>query len=331
MTGGRERLATGDDSHGLLNALELELMAQRERYNTLYALAKRARPRLDSERFKHNLFTFASPLTKEVEPGVRARVVSTLYELTLELSGVELFSRSEAVCAVWAELLPAAARLVGENPEVTIPALTNAAYNLESEPGVDWAFWFQQMKRLVPDCSDYRQWLDFAKLLSWVSGMAHYQSTALEVAEGLPDSLIQNVVPRWDKVKTDPWWARRPQPGRMVRVHMVGGFVGYGGVFRRPPEIVAAGPNRFLVSDGTDDWLLFCDGFGATLKRVVDFALEEPRATEIKVDGSGEVHWQGESVRLPELAPVNSFDATGSVVAVAGGLSHHVHVLLGTA
>lgn len=313
-----------------LEPLERELLAERERYNTLFALAKRARPRLEEERFKHNLLTFAAPLVKEVAPEHRARVVSFLYEMTLELSGVELFARSDAVRAVWVELLPSAPGLVAENPEVVVSALTNAAHNLQQEPGVDWPFWLQKMKSFAPDCTDFGQWLDLAKLLSWVSGMAHYQTSALRLAETLPESLTEKVVPRWDKVKTDPWWARRPQPGKMIRVHQVGGFLGFGGVFRRPPEIVAAGPNRFLVSDGADDWLLFCDGFGATLKRVFDFAIEEPEPSDIRVNSAGEVLWSGERAGVPEVAPVGSFDAVGGVVAVAGKLSHHVHILLGT-
>ena len=87
------------------------------------------------------------------------------------------------------------------------------------------------------DCSGFEQWLDLAKLLSWVSGMAHFQTSALSLAETLPESLAEKVVPRWDKVKADPWWARRPQPGKMIRVHQVGGFIGFGGVFRKPPEV----------------------------------------------------------------------------------------------
>lgn len=314
-----------------LDPLERELLAERERYNTLFALAKRARPRLDEERFKHNLLTYAAPLVKEADPEHRARIVSVLYELTLELSGVELFARSEAVRAVWVELLPSAPKLVAESPEVVIAALTNAAHNLQQEPGVDWPFWLRQMKGCVSDCGGFEKWLDLAKLLSWVSGMAHYQTSALRLAETLPQVLAEKVIPRWDKVKTDPWWARRPAPGKMIRVHQVGGFVGFGGVFRKPPEVVAAGSNRFLVSDGADDWLLFCDGFGATLKRVVDFAIEDPVPSDIRVNESGEVLWSGERAGLPELAPVGSFDAVGGVVAVAGKLSHHVHILLGTA
>ena len=313
-----------------LDALERELLAERERYNTLFALAKRARPRLEEERFKHDLLTFAAPMVREVAPEHRARVVSALYGLTLELTGVELFARSEAVRAVWVELLPSAPGLVAENPEVVVAALTNAAHNLQQEPGVDWSFWLRQMADCASDCSGFGQWLGLAKLLSWVSGMAHFQESALSLAETLPQTLTEKVVPRWDKVKTDPWWARRPQPGKMIRVHQVGGFVGFGGVFRKPPEVVAAGPNRFLVTDGADDWLLFCDGFGATLKRVVDFAIADPEPSDIRVNSSGEVLWSGERAGLPEVAPVGSFDAVGSVVAVAGKLSHHVHILLGT-
>ncbi|MFA5505761.1 MAG: hypothetical protein WC314_18395 [Vulcanimicrobiota bacterium] len=310
--------------------LEKELLAQRERYNSLYALARRARPRLSPESFKHNLITYAAPLLGQVPEEVRGRVLSVLYELTLELSGLELFARSEAVCAVWSELLPGAVGLILESPETVIPALTNAAHNLQQEPGVDRSFWLQQMSKIAADCKDHRQWLEYAQVLAWVSGMAHYRESALEVARHLPDEMMGRVVPRWDKVKTDPWWPRRPAPGQMVRVHRVGGFVGFGGAFRKPPEVVAAGPDRFLVSDGTDDWLLFCDGFGATLKRALDFRIDNLEPPTIRVNESGEVLWAGERAGVPELAPVGSFDSVGGVVAVAGKLSHYVYLLLGT-
>lgn len=313
-----------------VDPFQTALLASRERYNTLYALAKRARPRLESERFKHNLLTFCAPLIQETQPVHRERITDALYTQALELTGVELFSRSDAVRAVWAELLCSAPSLVAEDPERVIPSLTNAAYQLEMEPGVDWCFWFRRMKELASLVESAGQWLSVAQVLAWVSGMAHYRSSAMALTETLPSELVEKVIPRWDKVKHDPWWPRRPEPGCMAKVHRVGGFAGFGGPFRRPPEVVTAGENTFLVSDLADDWVLFCDGFGATLKRVADFQPQEVASQDMRVNSSGEVLWSGERAFLPEAAPVGSFDVSGQVLAVTGRLSHYIYILLGT-
>ena len=310
----------------LLAVLEKELMANRERYNTLFALAKRARPRLDQERFFSNLERFLAPLVSETTDAL----ISPLYELTLELTGLELFQRSSAVTALWTELLPGAASRLVSQSGVTAASLTNAVYNLERESGVDWKFWLKQMEKCQNICPDSETWLKAGQVLSWVCGMAHYRDSAKALAESLPSELVETLVPRWDAVRNDPWWSRRPAPGRVAKVHKVGGFVGFGGEFRRPPEVVAAGPNQFIVSDGTDDWLLSCDGFGATLKRVVEFEMEDVEKSDISVC-DGEIIWSGQKFPFPEISKIGTFDVAGQVLVCTGALSHHVHVFLGTA
>ena len=95
-----------------------------------------------------------------------------------------------------------------------------------------------------------------------------------------------------------------------------------------PPEVAAAGLNQFLVSDGSEEWLLSCDGFGATLKRVVDFEYEEADSPKVKVSENGDVTWKNETVSFPELHSVSSFDTTGQVLAVTTALSHKIHLFL---
>ncbi len=158
--------------------LERELLAQRERYNTLFALARRMRPRLDGERFLENLRSLVGPIVEEQG----ARLVEPLYDLCLELSGSELFLRSPAVRQVWAELLPGAASrlLAGEAPKL-VASLTNAAYNVETE-GADWKSWLEQMTRLESRCDSPRQWLELGQVAAWTSGLAHYRESALKIA-----------------------------------------------------------------------------------------------------------------------------------------------------
>lgn len=315
---------------GAVESLKDELLAQRERYNTLFTLAKRARPRLEGERFLEDLQTFVAPIAALTSPGQRPKVVAELYSLTLELSGVELFERSPAVRSLWLELLPGSINHLQDNPSRVVASLSNAVYNLEREPGADWKFWLGQMKHLSEHCAVHQEWLQLGQVLAWVSGMAHLRESACALAHRLPKGLVERVVPRWDKVESDPWWPRRPAPGQMKCIHKLGGFIGFGGVFRKPPEVVTAGVNQFLLSDGVEDWLLFCDGFGATLKRVADFPLQQSSPSPIQVSLDGALSWQGTRFSFPDLAPVLSFDGSGEVLVVTSELSHSVHVLLGS-
>jgi hypothetical protein len=278
-----------------------------------------------------NLRRYVAPVADQLSEDERGPLVAALFELTLELTGLELFSRSEAVRRLWQDLFPAAAGILSERPNIYAAGMTNAVYNLEREAGADWRFWLQRMEKTRLRCATGEEWLQAGQVLAWVSGLAHFRESAQHLAERLPGDLVAELVPRWDRVKDDPWWSRRPAPGQVKAIHEVGGFVGFGGVFRRPPEVVTAGENRFLVSDGTDDWLLSCDGFGATLKRVVEFELLETRRSKLGISADGGVTWYGKTFPFPAIAPVASFDVAGPVMAVTSGLSHSVHILLGTA
>ena len=225
-------------------------------------------------------------------------------------------------------MLPRHAHFLASEPARGVASLSNAVYNLESE-AADWRFWLKRMDEVAADCSDLDSWLRAGQVLAWVSGMAHYQESALSLAGALPEQMMSSLIPRWDKVQSDPWWPRRRQLGEVSQVYKVGGFVGFGGQFSKPPEVVAAGPERFLVSDGGSDWLLFCDGFGATIKRVRDFQLQESEVPEVSVTQDGSLKWDGESYAFPFLEPVSSFAASGQVVAVTSALSHCVYLFLG--
>lgn len=314
-----------------LAALQSELTRDRERYNALYALTRRARPRLESERFCFNLTEYLGPLVVALPLQERDRLVAELYPVVLELSGVELFERSLAVRELWREYLPQGLSLFAQDPARVAASLTNAVYNLEREAGVDWRFWLRQTTELAPGCHTVDEWLSLGQVLSWVSGMAHYRESALALAEKLPAHLLEQAVPRWDQLRQDPWWSRRPASGRLATVHKIGAFVGFGGLFRQPPEVMSVEHGRFLVSDRFGDWLLFSDGFGATLKSVLDWSLPETVPTkEARIHSDCRVEWQGEMLAFPELGPILSAEVSGDVLAVTGRLSHAIHLVLRT-
>ena len=311
-----------------IDQLSEEFLEHRDRFNTQFALAKRARPRLESKNFSDNLRMYVAPLVLSFPKEHRSKALCELYELALELTALELFGSSEAVAFVWEKLLLDGSAMLIQEPGSVVAALTNAAYNLERESKADVQFWSQKMTSSLSLCRSPYEWLGAAQVLAWVSGMAHFRASACELAKELPENLVEVLVPRWDKVREDPWWPRRNGASKIQRVHQVGAFSGFGGTFSVPPEVVAAGGNQFLVSDGREEWLLSCDGFGATLKRVVDFEYEEAASPKISVSESGDITWQGETFSYPELNPVLSFDATGQVLAVTSRLSHKVHVFL---
>lgn len=307
-----------------LELLQRELLAERDRYNTLYAVARRARPRLEAGLFEHNLKRYLAPLLHQPSTALTPE----LYEVVLELTGVELFDRSPAVRALWEELLPKAGPLLTTAPGRTVACLTNAVYNLESEPGADWRFWLSRMEKSLSVCQNGEMWLQVAQVLAWVAGMAHYRESAQELAARLPAEVTEALIPRWDRVSHDPWWPRRPQDTGLIPVHTVGGFLGFGGPFRKPPEVITAAAERFLVSDGANDWMLYSDGFGATLKRVHDVDLQDGEAQKVTVSDGGEIEWAGKRFSFPELGPVSGFAVSGQLLAVTGALTHKVSVFL---
>lgn len=313
---------------GPLASLERELMVNRERYNTMFALAKRARPRLKAEHFKLNLAQYVAPIIAELPPDNEGPLVSALYELCLELTAVELFERSPAVKALWQNGLPSAASKLAERPAHLTASLTNAIYNLERQTGVDWKFWLSKTCEIQRDCQTAELWLQASQVLAWVSGMAHYRDSAMKLAAVMPGELVERLVPRWDRVQFDPWWSRRPAGNQLQCVHKLGAFVGFGGVFRRPPEVITAGGNKFLVSDGTSEWLLSCDGFGATLKSIFELELTETERDDFSVRLDGMVRWRGKDFLFPELDPVSSYDVSGQVLAVTTQLSHAVFIFV---
>lgn len=307
-----------------LELLQRQLLKNRDRYNTMFAVARRARPRLESGLFEQNLKRYLAPLITEPSTSL----VPELYAVVLELTGVELFERSPAVRALWEELLPKAGPLLETAPGRTVASLTNAVTNLESEPGADWRFWLTRMEKSLSVCQSGEMWLQVAQVLAWVAGMAHYRESAQELASRLPAEVTEALVPRWDRVSRDPWWPRRPQDNGLIKVHTVGGFLGFGGLFRRPPEVITAASERFLVSDGANEWMLFSDGFGATLKRVHDVDLQDGPAQAVTVSESGEIEWAGKRFRFPDLGPVSGFAVSGQLLAVTGSLTHKVSLFL---
>ena len=307
---------------------EQELADRRERYNTVYAMARRARPRLDGDLFMHHLRTLVAPILAQLDAASGRPLVEPLYDLCLELTGTDLFGRSPAVSEVWKRLLPQATQQLKDSPRFLPAALSNAAYNMEREELAHLDAWFSRMEACREQCEGAERWLQVGQVLAWRFGMAHFRDSAIELGSSLPADLRQSLWPDWDQEVADPWHSLRKAYREPGVVRRLGSFLGFGGKFRQPPWVAYAGGGRFLVEDGTESWLLCTDAHGATLRRGSGELCEDLRS-DVTVKPDGKVEWGGKTIDIPELGPVRSQATSNDLLAVTTELSHHVFLVLG--
>lgn len=308
--------------------LEEELTQRREHYNALFALARRARPRLDGEQFAHNLRRLLAPVVAGI-PAQHARpTVEPLYNLCLSLTASEHFRRSPALVEVWSRLLPQAGQELIALPAYLPAALSNAAYNLERQEGVDVGAWLGTMERLRPLCLSPEVWLKVGQVAAWLCGMAHYREQAIELGESLTPELRSALHPEWDRVIEDPWHGHRPADGRPRVVRTVGGFLGFGGKFRQPPWVAYCGEGRFLVEDGSQSWVLSSDAFGSTLKSGTAEVMEDVR-WDVGVNDHGELRWGDQMLELPKVGKVRGQAISEDLLVLSREDSHRLVLILG--
>lgn len=307
---------------------EQELLARRERYNVLFTLARRVRPRLDAERFGHNLRTLLAPVVAGL-PAQHARgAIEPLYELCLSLTASEQFQRSPALLEVWSRLLPRAGAELVHNPGYLAAALSNAAYNLERYDGVDVEVWLRKMESLRPLCPTPEVWLEVGQILAWLCGTAHFREQAVALGQTLPPELRKALHPVWDEISADPWHGCRPSDGRPKVIRQVGSFLGFGGKFRQPPWVAYCGEGRFLVEDGSESWVLSSDAFGSTLKSGTAEVVEDARE-DVMLDPQGELRWGEVRHSFSQLGRIRGQATSEDLLLLSLEESHRLILILG--
>lgn len=292
----------------------------RETLNARFQSARHRYPDLDGATFRHFLDTLLDPLVAsaaEAFPGAAPDFVFAAYDAGLELCGQRLVgpsSRCPAMNAAWRELLPEAIPLVVRDPVRVLAAVGNATYGLATTPGARPAEWLVAMKHAVPACPDPDTWLRAGQLLAWRCGMSHYRTSALSLADALPESLVLQILQAkdvdWAGLRAvllrDPWW----QPGRrqpLEEAVRVGGFTGFGGPFREPPRAGAIGGQLFVTS-GEDCWLVVADRYGNTLHRATaeEQAALRPSATPGLDIKANRLRWRGHELAIADIASISS-------------------------
>lgn len=256
------------------------LAAGRPQFNQRVTEARRRYPTFDASEFADFMQSGVDPVVHAVYLAVPERVASTAlvaYDIALELVGLALSgpkARDNLLNKVWAELIPAYARLVAKNPVEVIGALSNAAVNLGRIHNTRPDQWLREMKKLATQVESLTQLQALGQILAWRAGAAHFRLGAIHAAEQLPQTLAlaafgTTTETPWPTVRTklldNPWWIpdqvqSNPKPIGI----QIGTFTGFGGEFIEPPEVRAC-PEGFFVKSGTRYSFLIADCFGAVL------------------------------------------------------------------
>ncbi|MCA9791362.1 MAG: hypothetical protein KC910_06190 [Candidatus Eremiobacteraeota bacterium] len=314
-----------------MSRLREALLARRERYNTAFAVARRARPSLCPEAFSEHLLEVLEPIVERLEPQSLARAVEELYDLSLDLVGSELLgpnSRHPAVVAGWERLLPRLGRFVSQQPRQLAAELTNALYHLSATPGARPLFWLGRMQELADQFENADELRAVGQVLAWMAGLAHFREGALEVLARLDSQWARQLLD-WDVRHLDDL-ARRPwtdpecgQRGHLEVVARVGAFRGFGGLFVRPPRVSSAGQDRFVVDDTEATYLLCADHFGATFHRLGEPIKHHGEVVKFSL-WEGTLTVEGQELSDPAFLQVASTAAGPTTVAITLNNSHAV-------
>jgi hypothetical protein len=308
-------------------ALARALEAGRERYNALFAQARHLRPRLDPEAFAHHLRRVVAPIVARAAE-VNA-LTETLYDLSIELMGSDLL-RVPAIHRIWVDMLPRLSPSLDGSCRRLIASLCNAVHNMSTVNGVDVDGWVDAMIALAVRLPRVEVLLAAGQALAWTKGMAHYREGALDALKSLPPRMAaeilgtEEVEAAVERFRGDRWSTAGPAGLRVVA--RIGAFRGFGGLFLRPPRVLAVDDDLY-VTDGTDFWWVCADTFGATFHRCEEPGPAREDGGPGRLSDDGTVRWDGEEARMPLLAGALSHAWTSDTLAVSLPLSHHVYLV----
>ncbi|HVE77253.1 MAG TPA: hypothetical protein VNA89_00190 [Gemmatimonadaceae bacterium] len=330
------------------DAFARALRGRRGELNGRFDEARRRYPALDADAFAAFLSVAVDPVVSAVAALHADRATdaaAAAYDAAIDIVGRQITggsARRALVDDVWQRVLPIAAAAVAADPARVIAALTNAAYHIAGTVGARGSAWMTAMEGLAARAAEPTQLLAAGQVAAWRAGLAHYRSTALAVADSLPEALALAAVgaapgASWRDVRSRLGESRWYDPARSdgtpeaPRIATVAGaFRGFGGPFAEPPLVGTVG-DQFRVLSGAEEWLLFADAFGATLHRApahleADAQWAPSIPADVAVQG-GCVLWHGQSVGAAAWGDVTSAAMTENTLALTGSLAHGVVIV----
>jgi hypothetical protein len=227
------------------------LEAGRDRFNAAFAAARKAGTPVDAQAFTAHIAHAVAPTIEAIGAIAPERVkqsLEALYDVSLDLFKAGLLgpaAKSSAVSQLWQTLFPAIAHVLQRDPRRLCAALSNAAHQIATTPGIDPVAapqaWLSELARLAPHCQSPQDFLECGKYAAWRSGMAHYRkgailalrtlatplaTAALNLPAGLSTAALGQAIDRLlADLWLDPAMAHAP-PARTLRL------IGHMGAFR---------------------------------------------------------------------------------------------------
>lgn len=323
----------------LSSALARVLQAGRGQFNARVSEACRMQPGFDVGIVKALLRGPLDRLAAQAEALAPERMDGLLFAafdvgLNLALRGKH---DHPFIQALWRDVLPACLPLALRQPCETLGALFNAALYLLPINGVRTNRWAQDMGRLASQCADLTSLKQLGQVLAWRHGVAHFRTSALEVARRLvPELAMQalacapgtDVAAALTHLENHPWFdPERPAERGLRATHAIGGFTGFGGPFPCPPEVRVHGEG-FVVNSADRYWYLCADAFGAVLHAgsLDEFAAGTTGSGALSLDGN--VLRLGEEHCALDLPPAGLRAVCGpATAAVHSPYSHFIRLL----
>lgn len=313
-----------------LNEATARLLAQeRERLHALHArLGKGLEPEAIYAYLRRTVDPVLGAMPSEPTPDM----LLALFELGLVGMRRALVGGLEPTAfeRVLVRCLPRFGRHFAEAPHELFRRFGNGHARLERELGeaaaVEWAESLAQLARDALDLDELSSW---GLVLAWKAGLAEARSAALDIALGLRPTLREALL---GSRELDPSpLARFCRPGRSAplgplrEIGSVGGFLGFGGPFRRPPSLRAT-EDGVVASSAGQSFLLHADVFGL---RLVPTSHEHTAASgeaQPTLGARGKLEWRGQSVSDARYGRALSLVAHDGVVALSLSDAHRILV-----
>lgn len=250
------------------------LAVARPWFNERVAEARQRQPGFDVDALRDFISTELDAVATAVagaEPDRVGDAVQVAYEIGIELVGQRLLgpkARLPWVRHAWGAIVPTAGHLVARSPRDTLGALSNAAVQTGSTPGVRTEQWIELLAAAAPQCTDLDMFRRAGAVCAWRAGMVHLRDAALASGGHLPTRLAMVCLgldpdahgeSTWSRLRADRWCTPDVTP---VTGHVLGGFTGFGGTFPEPPGI-RADATGFIARAGERVYALEADVFGA--------------------------------------------------------------------
>lgn len=277
--------------------------------------------------------TFLHYLARTVDPIVAAggaeSALLALFDLGLAAGSRGLLGTHEpsAFEVALVEHLPRFGEHFRKTPAELVALVANAFERLSRELSTERACaWLAQLASVSHFCPTRRALLEAGLSIAWREGLAEARRTVLSLKL---DTAVSGAIFGVPTLDGDP--ARRfCRPGRagfgpLEIVAEIGGFTGFGGVFRRPPTLRAV-QGRIIATDDTTAYEICADAFGARVRS--SHALDGPdEGDSISLAADGTLAWMSASGNFPALLGARSVVAIDGMAAVTLPTSHIVFVL----